>query len=588
MSLSAQEKKIEVTGVVTDMNNEPLIGVNVTVKDQAGLGAITDINGRYKINIEEFSRLVFSYIGFDRQEVLVKRQRVINVTMKESEASELDEVVITGTGAQKKLIVTGAVTTVNVDDLKSNPSANLSNALAGNVAGVLAMQTSGQPGVNTSEFWIRGISTFGANSAALVLVDGFERDLNDINIEDIETFTVLKDASTTAIYGPRGANGVILITTKRGKEGKININAKVESSYNTRTITPEFADGYSYAMLMNEARITRNQERIYRDDEMEILRLGLDPDLYPNVDWMDTLLKDGAMTYRANLNMNGGGSTARYFVSLSYINEEGMYKTDEAMRKDYNTNPSSQRWNYRLNTDIDVTKTTLVKVGVSGSLKKRNAPGQGDNVWYSLLGQNPISIPIMYSDGSIPAFGEGENRKNPWTLATQTGYKEIWNNKIQTNISLEQKLDFVTKGLRFEGRFGFDTDNQSSITRKRMPETWRAQRERDDNGDIILKQQSIEKPMEQTSSSTGDRREFFEAILQYNRAFKAHHLGGTLKYSQDAYRTTVDIGTDVKNGIAKRHMGVAGRFSYNWNYRYFADFNFGYNGSENFADGHRC
>lgn len=288
MSLSAQEKKIEVTGVVTDMNNEPLIGVNVTVKDQAGLGAITDINGRYKINIEEFSRLVFSYIGFDRQEVLVKRQRVINVTMKESEASELDEVVITGTGAQKKLIVTGAVTTVNVDDLKSNPSANLSNALAGNVAGVLAMQTSGQPGVNTSEFWIRGISTFGANSAALVLVDGFERDLNDINIEDIETFTVLKDASTTAIYGPRGANGVILITTKRGKEGKININAKVESSYNTRTITPEFADGYSYAMLMNEARITRNQERIYRDDEMEILRLGLDPDLYPNVDWMDT------------------------------------------------------------------------------------------------------------------------------------------------------------------------------------------------------------------------------------------------------------------------------------------------------------
>lgn len=587
MSLSAQEKKIEVTGVVTDMNNEPLIGVNVTVKDQAGLGAITDINGRYKINIEEFSRLVFSYIGFDRQEVLVKRQRVINVTMKESEASELDEVVITGTGAQKKLIVTGAVTTVNVDDLKSNPSANLSNALAGNVAGVLAMQTSGQPGVNTSEFWIRGISTFGANSAALVLVDGFERDLNDINIEDIETFTVLKDASTTAIYGPRGANGVILITTKQGKEGKININAKVESSYNTRTITPEFADGYSYAMLMNEARITRNQERIYRDDEMEILRLGLDPDLYPNVDWMDTLLKDGAMTYRANLNMNGGGSTARYFVSLSYINEEGMYKTDEAMRKDYNTNPSSQRWNYRLNTDIDVTKTTLVKVGVSGSLKKRNAPGQGDNVWYSLLGQNPISIPIMYSDGSIPAFGEGENRKNPWTLATQTGYKEIWNNKIQTNISLEQKLDFVTKGLRFEGRFGFDTDNQSSITRKRMPETWRAQRERDDNGDIILKQQSIEKPMQQASSSTGDRREFFEAILQYNRAFKAHHLGGTLKYSQDAYRTTVDIGTDVKNGIAKRHMGVAGRFSYNWNYRYFADFNFGYNGSENFADGHR-
>lgn len=336
------------------------------------------------------------------------------------------------------MTVTGAVTNVDVEVLKSNPSANLSNALAGNVSGVLAMQTSGQPGVNTSEFWIRGISTFGANSSALVLVDGFERDLDEINIEDIESFTVLKNASTTAIYGPRGANGVVLITTKHGKEGKIKINAKVETSYNARTITPEFADGYSYAMLMNEARITRNQERIYQDDEMELLRLGLDPDLYPNVDWMDVLLKDGAMTYRANLNMSGGGSTARYFVSLSYVNEEGMYKTDDAMRKDYNTNPSSQRWNYRLNTDIDVTKTTLVKVGVSGSLKKRNAPGQGSNVWTSLMGQNPVSIPVMYSNGYIPAHGVEDNRKNPWVLATQTGYKEIWNNKIQTNISLEQ------------------------------------------------------------------------------------------------------------------------------------------------------
>ena len=581
------QKKIEVTGVVTDTNKEPLVGVNVTVKDQAGLGAITDINGRYKINIEEFSRLVFSYIGFDKQEVLVKRQQVVNVIMKESEASELDEVVITGTGAQKKLTVTGAVTTVNVNDLKANPTANLSNALAGNVAGVLAMQTSGQPGKNTSEFWIRGISTFGADNSALVLVDGFERSLDEINIEDVESFTVLKDASTTAIYGPRGANGVVLITTKHGKAGKINISAKVETSYNTRTITPEFVDGYTHARMMNEARITRNQEPIYQNDELEILRLGLDPDLYPNVDWKDVLLKDGAMTYRANVNMNGGGSTARYFVSLSYISEEGMYKTDEAVRKDYNTNPGSQRWNYRLNTDIDITKTTLVKVGVSGSLKKRNAPGQGGNVWASLINQSPISIPVMYSNGYVPAFGKEDDRSNPWVLATQTGYFEIWENKVQTNISLEQKLDFITKGLRFEGRFGFDTNNTNEISRKKMPQTWRAERFRNTDGEITFKEQRTEEKMTQSSISTGNRTEFLEAILHYNRAFKAHHVGGTLKYSQDAYRTTVDIGTDIKNGIAKRHMGLAGRASYNWNYRYFIDFNFGYNGSENFADGHR-
>ena len=581
------QKKLIVTGVVTDENKEPLVGVNVTVKDQAGLGAITDINGHYSINVEEYSKLVFSYIGFDKVEILIKEQKTVNVTMKEANAREIDEVVITGTGAQKKLTVTGAVTTVNVDDLKSNPTANLSNALAGNVAGVLAMQTSGQPGKNVSEFWIRGISTFGANSSALVLVDGFERNLDEINIEDIESFTVLKDASTTAIYGPRGANGVVLITTKHGKAGKININAKVETSYNTRTITPEFADGYSYATMMNEARITRNQEPIYQQDELELLRLGLDPDLYPNVDWKDVLLKDGAMTYRASVNMNGGGATARYFVSLSYVNEEGMYKTDEAIRNDYNTNPRSQRWNYRLNTDIDITKSTLLKVGVSGSLKKRNAPGMGSNVWTSLMYQNPISIPLMYSNGYVPAFGPEDDRTNPWVLATQTGYYEIWENKIQTNIALEQKLDFITKGLRFEGRFGFDTNNTSDISRRKMPETWRAERFRNSDGEIVYTRQREEQKMTQSSSSSGDRREFFEAILHYNRGFKAHHIGGTLKYSQDTYRTTVNIGEDIKNGIAKRHMGLAGRTSYNWNYRYFADFNFGYNGSENFADGHR-
>ena len=459
-------EKVIVSGTVVDSNKEPLIGVNVTVKDAPGLGTITDIDGRYRIEIDAYSTLLFSYIGFDTYKVLIKENmKVVNVQMKESSNNVIDEVVITGTGAQKKISVTGAITTVGVKELQTAPGGNLSNALAGNVPGIMAMQTSGQPGQNTSEFWIRGISTFGANTSALVLVDGFERDLDDVNIEDIESFSVLKDASATAIYGSRGANGVVLITTKHGGARKINIDAKVETSYNTRTITPEFVDGITYANMMNEARITRNQEPIYQNDELEILRLGLDPDLYPNVDWKDVLLKDGAMTYRANVNMNGGGSTARYFVSLSYISEEGMYKTDEAVRKDYNTNPGSQRWNYRLNTDIDITKTTLVKVGVSGSLKKRNAPGQGGNVWASLINQSPISIPVMYSNGYVPAFGKEDDRSNPWVLATQTGYFEIWENKVQTNISLEQKLDFITKGLRFEGRFGFDTNNTNEISR---------------------------------------------------------------------------------------------------------------------------
>ena len=585
-SISTWAENIVVTGVVTDAQKEPLVGVNVTVKDVPGLGAITDINGKYKIAIEPYQRLIFSYVGFDKVEVLIKEQRVVNVTMKESAASSLDEVVITGTGVQKKLTVTGAITTVNVSDLMHTANGSVVNALAGNVAGVLAMQTSGQPGRNTSEFWIRGISTFGASTSALALVDGFERDLDDVNIEDIEDFSVLKDASATAIYGSRGANGVVLITTKHGKPGKINIDAKVETSYNTRTITPEFVDGYTYASMMNESRITRNQEPIYQQDELNILRMGLDPDLYPNVDWKDLLLKDGAMTYRANLNMNGGGSTARYFVSLSYLKEDGMYKTDETLRKDYNTNANANTWNYRLNTDIDITKTTLLKVGVSGSLKKYNEPGLSGDVWKSLMYQNPISVPVMYSNGYVPAYGTGE-RTNPWVLATQTGYKEHWENTIQTNITLEQKLDFITQGLKFIGRFGFDTWNKNNIDRIKWPEQYKAQRFRDENGQIVFDRVTEEQKMKQTSSAEGNRNEIFEAELHYNRGFKEHHVGGILKFNQDSKVFTVGTGEDLKKGIARRHLGLAGRVSYNWNYRYFADFNFGYNGSENFADGHR-
>lgn len=585
LGIQAQEL-IVVTGVVTDKNKEPLVGVNITVGDMVGLGTITDINGKYKIKMEPYHRLIFSYIGFDKVEILVKEQRVINVSMKESEASVIDEVVITGTGAQKKLTVTGAVTNVNVADLKVNPTGNISNALAGNVAGVLAMQTSGQPGQNSSEFWIRGISTFGASNAALVLVDGFERNLDEINIEDIETFVVLKDASTTAIYGSRGANGVILITTKHGKAGKINIDAKVETTYNTRTITPEFVDGYTYASMINEARITRAQEPLYQPYELEILRVGLDPDLYPNVNWKDVLMKDGAMTYRATVNMNGGGATARYFVSASYIEEQGMYKTDENLRKDYDTNANAKRWNYRLNTDIDITKSTLLKVGVSGSLKKVNEPGLGGDIWHSIMGQTPISIPLVYSNGYVPAYGTG-NQTNPWVLATQTGYNEVWENKIQTNVTLEQKLDFITKGLSFVGRFGYDTNNKNNIKHEKWPEQWKAQRFRDENGELVFERISTEQKMRISSGASGERLEFFEAILQYDRGFKEHHLGGTLKYNQDSKIVTVNIGDDIKKSIPRRHQGLAGRVSYNWNYRYFADFNFGYSGSENFATGHQ-
>lgn len=577
-------KTLEVTGIVTDENNEPLIGANVVAKDVPGLGAITDINGRYKIKIQPYNRLVFSYIGFKSQEILIKTETIINVIMKESELSVLEEVVVTGTGIQKKINLTGAVTAVDVDVLKVSPTSNITNSLAGNVAGILAMQTSGQPGRTSSEFWIRGISTFGASNSALVLVDGFERNFDEINVEDIESFQVLKDASETAIYGARGANGVVLVTTKHGKPGKININTKVETIHNSLIKLPEYVNGYDYAVMLNEARITRNQEPVYAEDELISIKYGLDPDLLPNVDWQDVILKDHAMNYRANVNLDGGGANARYFVSLSYVEEEGMYKTDRSIKEDYNTNANSRRYNYRINADMDITSTTSLHIGISGMLKKVNDSGKGTSViWNSLTGQNPVQMPVTYLNGYFPGFNVSDIRDNPWVAATQTGYRQNWYNDVQTNATLEQKLDFITKGMRFVGKFGYDTSNSNWINKIKAPERWTSERQRDNQGEIVFKRVNAEMLMEQSSGGGGDRREFLEAELHYSRGIGDHHLGATLKYNQDSKVQTYNLGSDLKNSIPYRHQGVAGRFMYDWKLRYYANFNFGYTGSENFA-----
>jgi TonB-linked SusC/RagA family outer membrane protein len=306
--------KMEITGTVTDEKNEPMIGVTISVKDSPGMGTVTGLDGHYKISVNQYSYLIFTYLGYEKQEIFIKDKKAVNVAMKPSKANILNEVTITGLGTRKKITVTGAVTTVDVDQLKT-PTASLSNALAGNVPGIFAQMSSGQPGSNVSEFWIRGLSTFGGGSNPLVLVDGFERDLNDVNVEDVQSITVLKDASATAIYGSRGANGVILITTKHGKEGKVNINAKVETSYSARTMTPKQIDGVTYAQLENQALIARNQEPAWTQSDINLFKSGLDPDLYANTDWMKLLLKKGAPTYRANMSVSGGGSLARYFLS---------------------------------------------------------------------------------------------------------------------------------------------------------------------------------------------------------------------------------------------------------------------------------
>ena len=584
------QEQLNISGTVTDAAGEALIGVSVTVKDAKGLGTITNIDGKYNIKIQQYQTLVFSYIGYKPVSVLVKGdKKVIDVQMSEEKTNAIDEVVVTGLGTQKKLTVTGAITNVDVSQMKQFPSSNFTNALAGNVPGIIAMQSSGQPGKSTSRFWVRGISTFGASASAMILVDGFERNnIDDLNIEDIESFSVLKDASATAIYGSKGANGVILITTKHGKAGKININVKGEASYNTRTITPKFIDAPTYANLLNEARVTRNLAPQYQPEELALIRSGLDPDFYPNVDWSKLLLKNGAMSYRADLSMSGGGNTARYFVSLSYVEDQGMYNTDETLRKKYDTNANYKRWNYRMNVDIDVTPTTIVKLGVSGNLNKRNSPGLGDQyLWSELFGFNALSSPVLYSNGYVPAYGNNVHQMNPWVSSTRTGYNEEWDNNIQTNVTVDQKLDFITKGLSFTGRFGYDTYNSNHIYYRLQPAMYRAN-SRDSQGNIIWDKLFEETSMSQTSGGDGSRHEFLEALLRWDRTFdKLHNFSAVSRFTQDERIQTRNIGTDIKNSVSKRNQGLAGQLTYNYALRYFIDFNFGYNGSENFADHHR-
>lgn len=596
------EKIIEVTGTVTDENGEPLIGVSVMPKDEAGLGAITNVDGVYKIKIPAYTRLVFNYIGMQQQEVLIKEQTTANVKMKTKEDNVIDEVVVTGTGSQKKLTLTGAVTTVDPELLRT-PTASLSNSFAGVVPGVFARQTTGNPGDNVSEFWIRGVSTFGAGASALVLVDGFERDLNDINPEDIETFSVLKDASTTAIYGSRGANGVLLITTKRGRDGKTRINGKVEYSYSTRTKTPEFVDGSTYARMMNEALESRNMSPAYSADDLYLLDNQLDPEIFPNVNWMDLLLKDGAPTFRANVDVNGGGANARYFASVSYVEEGGMYNSDSAL-KDYKTNANYHRWNYRMNFDLNITKTTLLKIGVAGALEKQNQPGSiYDEVWTSLMGYNAIATPVKYKNGRWGSQGKG-NHNNPWVLVTQYGYNEIWKNTINTTAELTQDFGFITPGLSAIVRYGYDIYTDNGNKHWKAPEGWQAERLRDSNGELVFTKKVDEQLMIANPYANGQKKEFFEAEIHYARNFGLHQVGAILKYTQDGTTNNsqndyVDKTSDdpieqmnidfqrTIQGIDRRHQGLAGRFTYGYANRYFVDFNFGYNGSENFAKHNR-
>ena len=575
--------QVTIKGVVEDSYG-PVIGASVIVKNQPGVGVITDANGAFTTKAGAYDVLQITFIGYKVKEIPVleiKDKNNLKITLEEDN-QKIDEVVVTASGTQKKKTVTGAITNVDIKQLNA-PNANLSNSLAGVVPGIIAMQSSGEPGENISEFWIRGMSTFGAKQGALILVDGVERNFDEIPVEDIESFSVLKDASATAIYGQRGANGVVLITTKRGEKGKVKINVKSGFNWNTPLKVPEYVNAYEWATLANEAKISRYESPLYTNEEMDIIKNHLDPDLYPDIDWRDLMLKKGAPSYYANISFSGGSDNVRYYVSGQYTNEQGRYRTSSSENK-YNTNAVYERFNYRANVDMNITKTTILGISVGGWLVNRTSPSSStDDIWNSFSRFTPLASPRKWSTGQW-AYAGGQ--KTPEYLMTQTGYRTIWESKVETNVNLKQDLGFITEGLKFEGVFAFDTYNSNTITRKKEQELWSAEAHRDANGDLVLRRVQNAQAMSQDKSVSGDRRYYFQASLDYSRLFAQLHRFGAyaMVYQEETADVNFDSG-DLLGSIPHRNLAYSGRFTYAFKDKYLAEFNWGYTGSENFEVG---
>lgn len=399
-----------VTGRVTDEEGSPLFGVTVTVKGNYQMGTTTDGNGVYALlNLPDNVTLIFRYIGYLEQEVVIGNQTSIDVKMVLDQAG-LEEVVVVGFGQQKKESVVASVSSVKGEQLRM-PTRSLSNNLAGQLPGLIAVQRSGEPGYDNAEFWIRGVSSFAGGTSPLVLVDGVPRDMNDIEPDEIETFTLLKDAAATSVYGSEGANGVILITSKRGRAQKTNIAYRGEVSRLTPTRVPEFANSFDYLTLYNEALRNDGEAELFKPEQLAKYRSGEDPDLFPDVNWWDALIRDYTMNTRHTLNFRGGGERMRYFVSGAYFGESGLYKENN----EFNNNAGLNRYNLRSNVDIDVTNSLLLRIDLSGQyLNVNRPPYSSEEIFAGIYSSPPHAIPVMYSDGSMSENVGAIASRNPY------------------------------------------------------------------------------------------------------------------------------------------------------------------------------
>ena len=583
-SVYAQDDgKRRITGTVTDENGQPLPGAYVYIKGTE-VGTTTNLDGMYVIDINQTDELTFSFISYLEQTIKPRSaSNTLNVSLK-PDTNALEEAVAVAYGAQKRQAIVSSLSTITTDDLKVT-STNITSSIQGQLPGLIAVQRNAEPGRDDAEFWIRGVSSFKGGTSPLVLVDGVERSITDLDADEIESFSLLKDAAATAMYGAEGANGVILVTTKRGHIGKQQISLRVEQNLSIPYRIPDFVDSWDYMRLANEALVNDGMEPMYSDDVIDLHESGADPDLYPNAQWTDLIART-IHGQRYTLSFRGGTENAKYFVTGGYQQKDGVFKKNPESK--YNSNFSYDRFNLRSNIDLKVSKTTQLSIDLAGQYTaRRTANRSPDDVFVFMLHTPPHLFPMVYSDGTVSTYPGGEtdgNNRNPYYMLYQQGYRREFQTNIQSRVNLRQDLHFITEGLSARGAVSFDLENTLSKLRNYGPSKYHATGRDPETGALIYNQIVAGSPdvkQVEITGNTYDRQIYVEAALEYNNTFAGKHaVGAMLLYNQKERQKN-------NEALVYRTQGIVGRITYGYDNRYFIEANFGYTGSETFAKKNR-
>ena len=596
-----QQERI-ITGSVKE-DGQGIPGVNVLIKGTT-LGTTTDADGKYSLNVPANAEtLVFTFIGYQTKEESIVGKSVIDITMA-PDVAMLGEVVVVGFGTQKKESVVGSITSVKVTDLKV-PSSNLTTALAGRVAGVISYQRSGEPGQDNAQFFIRGVTTFGYKKDPLILIDGVEmtaEDLARLNVDDVSAFSIMKDATATAVYGSRAANGIIYVTTKSGVTGKVKISARFENSFSQPTKEVELADPITYMRLHNEAVRTRDvlgtQPLPYSEDKIQKTLSGTaNPYVYPSTDWKKLLIKDYATSQRFNFNLSGGSDLASYYIAGTYTKDNGILNVDE--RSNFNSNIDLKRYNMRFNMDINMTKTTKATLRLQANFDDLTGPLEGGKTVYEkVMKTNPVLFPAYYEPDVSNQYTEhilfgnsGSNSAdylNPYADMIK-GYKDYSRALTLVQFEIRQKLDFITKGLTYRFLGNNNRFSEFDLLRYYNPYYYQVGYYNKDTDQYSLVNLNPTSGTEFLNYREGDKEIkntfYMENAFNYDRTFGKHTVSG-LAVMLMREQLEANPG-DLQQSLPHRNIGVSSRLTYSFSDRYFGEFNFGYNGSERFSEDKR-